>query len=115
MAFNPEVQERPNGPWTKDFRARVTRLREAEGLSLKQIGEHLGFSGPFVHGLLAGKRGHHMASKHCERVLAAVQQLEADPRREPDRPAPAPLTELGLDELVKQIHRLGFSVELKPL
>lgn len=114
MAFRPEVQARPNGPWSDEFRARASRLRETNGMSLKAFGERLGFSGPFTHGLLAGKVGHHMASKHCDKVLAAVEQMEAEAGLR-EMPSANDAAELSLDQLIKRIHALGFSVELKPL
>ncbi len=114
MAFNSEMQQRPNGPWSDDFIKRVSRIRDASGMSLKALGEKLGFSGPFTHGLLNGKEGHHMASKHCVRVLKAVQEmeLEAGFGKSADVHNSAELT---LEQLIKCIHAHGFSVELKPL
>lgn len=114
MTFNAEVQERPNGPWTEEFRERVSRVREASGMSLKVLGERFGFSGPFTHGLLAGKQGHHMASKHCGRVLNAMKEMEVEAGFRERSPTQV-TAEMTLDQLVTRIHAFGFSVELKPL
>ena len=127
MAFTPEVQTAPNGAWTPDFRKRVEKVKDQLGYSLADIGYAFGFSGSFVHGLMTGKNGYNMSSKHASRVLQALEGLEVQAgfrKAAPSAPqstiapqspsSPAPSVRPDLGELVRQIHDLGFTVELKP-
>ncbi|MFL6759645.1 hypothetical protein [Sphingomonas sp.] len=123
MAFTVEVQTGPNGPWTPEFRARVERAKDQLGYSLADVGDAFGFSGSFIHGLMNGKSGYKMASKHATRVLQALEGLEvqAGIRKAAPKAAvstPALTTSTGgrpdLAQLVRQIYELGFTVELKP-
>jgi hypothetical protein len=114
MAFRKDVQDRPNGPWSKEFRNRAVTVREKLGLSLNDFGERLDFSGSFVHGLLAGKPSHRMNSKHADRVLQVVEGLEvqAGIRSVGSATIHRSAGEVDLAALVRQINSLGFSVTL---
>jgi cyanate lyase len=116
MSFLKEVQTGPNGPWTKQFRDRVQKVKDSLGLSLQDLGDNFGFSGSFVHGLLAGKPNYHMHSKHASKVLQMLEGLEvqAGIKKLSAPPVSAPAAS-DLAALVKQINAMGFSVELKPL
>ena len=114
MSYNSEVQERPNGPWSKAFRDRVVKVKDALGYSLADLGATFDFSGSFIHGLMTGKKSYHMASKHAARVLQALEGLEVQAGI---RKVAAPTADQPVDlaELVRKIHEMGFSVELKRL
>ena len=114
MIYNAEVQERQNGPWCKEFRERVAKVKDALGYSLADLGATFDFSGSFVHGLMTGKKGYHMASKHASRVLQALEGLEVQAGfRKVAAPGAGGPPDLAA--LVGMINDMGFSVELKRL
>lgn len=113
--FDPNIQTEPNGYWTPDFRYRVTILKETAGLTYADLGRAMGFSGQFVHNLLHGKETHRMHSKHTEKILKAVEDLEIQAGlKEPNEIEPTEEDD-DLATLIRKINKLGFSVELKPL
>lgn len=112
--YNIEVQDEFNGAWSPAFRDRVQAVKDKLGLSLQDLGDNFGFSGSFIHGLLAGKATHRMKSKHADHVLQMLEGLEVQAGIR--KLSSSPTTDkMDLVALVKQIHALGFSVELKPL
>jgi hypothetical protein len=115
MAFKAEVQAGPNGPWTPEFRDRVVRVKDQLGYSLADLGGTFGFSGSFVHGLMTGKHGYNMSSKHADRVLQALEGLEVQAGFRKAAPVSNGTSgQSDLAELIRRIHDLGFTVELKP-
>lgn len=110
---NSEVQAVGNGPWTPEFRKRVAAVKDKLGLSLQDLGDAFGFSGSFVHGLLAGKPTHNMASKHADGVLRALEGFEVQAGI---RKISGVASNAGdLASALKIINDHGFSAELKPL
>ncbi|MGI8839222.1 MAG: hypothetical protein ACR2F8_00295 [Caulobacteraceae bacterium] len=74
MNFDSQVEDAYNGPWSKSFRERAANVRAKSGLTFKQIGDAMDFSGAFVSNILSGK--YNMGSQHCEKVMRGVQFLE---------------------------------------
>lgn len=79
MSYDPQHQMRLNGPLTPELRARIQAIRSKRRLSLALMGEHLGFSGPFLSSLLRDEAPGSIRSVHLPRVIQALEQLEARP------------------------------------
>lgn|GEM_PF-6065972 len=100
-------------------------MREARGMSFRELGDRFGFAGASVQALFTGKNRMH--SKHASRVRQALEALEvqlgfrqAAPLRnlvEEPAAAPSPTVTASLDlaAMIRSINAMGFSVELKPL
>jgi len=121
MEYNPKIQTSYNGTWTPEFRERVTRIREETNMSFKELGKRLDFSGSFVSQLTAGKSDINMGTRHAVRVERAVRALELEVFGDNESSAPTTaaiqgaVSRLPLEELINQLHQIGYSVQLSPL
>ncbi|MCW5673941.1 MAG: hypothetical protein KIT15_05120 [Xanthobacteraceae bacterium] len=112
MSFN-ELQEIKNGPLKAKVRERISAFRAH--YTLAEIGEALGFSGPFVSQLLRDKNPAHMDSKHCPRVVKALEKAEREnaellstSERQPKSPIPGGAK--SLDYHLAAIDALGWKI-----
>ncbi len=74
MSFDERYQIGKNGPLAKGLRDRLTRLRSL--FTLKEIGEIVGFSGPFVSQILHEQHPARVDGKHIERIVRAIEEVE---------------------------------------
>jgi len=75
MSFDDRYQDGRNGPLTQSFRNRIAQFRSI--FTLAEIGDAIGFSGPFVSQILNETRPARVDSKHIERIVRAVEEAEA--------------------------------------
>ncbi|MCG6206579.1 hypothetical protein LPW26_18175 [Rhodopseudomonas sp. HC1] len=119
MSFDERYQDGRNGPLSKSLRDRLSRFRGI--FTLAEIGEAIGFSGPFVSQILNEKRPARVDSKHIDRVVRAVEDAEAKhakklgltkPQNGADAPpvAPTPKEKNTLDYHLNAIDALGWKI-----
>jgi hypothetical protein len=115
--FDSRHQEHRDGPLTKSVRARIQKFREM-GSTLADIGQALGFSGPFVSQLLNEKRPARVRSVHLPRIMRALEEAEIEhglrPGKVDKEPDEAPENDLSLEELIRRIDAKGFQVTITP-
>lgn len=79
MDYDDRYQDGKNGPLKKDIRDRIAIFR-TRGSTLADIGEALGFSGPFVSQLLNEKRPGRVRTIHIPRIIKALEKAEREER-----------------------------------
>jgi predicted nucleotide-binding protein len=100
MDYDDRYQDGKNGPLKKEIRDRIAVFR-TRGSTLADIGEALGFSGPFVSQLLNERRPGRVRSIHVPRIIKALEVAE---REEVDKSGPKRSSE-SFGEVAKQQHR----------
>lgn len=76
--YDPRYQTTPNGPLTKELRDRLQKFRTEQGSTLKDIGDRLGFSGPFISTLLNAKSPASIRTKHLPKMVQAIEHAEIE-------------------------------------
>lgn len=76
--YDPRYQVSLNGPLTKETRDRLQRFRTEQGSTLKDIGDALGFSGPFISTLLNAKSPASIRTKHIPKMVRAIEDAEIE-------------------------------------
>ena len=116
MQFDRRYQESKDGPLTKDIRNRIEKFRE-KGYTLKDIGDRLGFSGPFISQLLNTKSPARIRSIHIPEMIQAIEHAEIENGLAESR-APAKsevaFEHTTLEELMLAIEAKGFEVTVRP-
>lgn len=115
MSFNALYQTEQNGPLTKELRDRISAFRPH--FTLKEIGDALGFSGPWVSQILNEKTPARVDSKHIPRVLKALADAEEEHASllgvkravKPDGLVPSQAKQ-GLDYHLAAIDALGWQI-----
>ena len=122
MAFhNPQLQMGENGPLKPAVRKRLDEVKNRLNLTLVQVGSRLGFSGPFVSALLKDSDPARVRTKHVDRIISVLEEMEIEAGIRPGAPAPMPRpdskakADISLNDLVHAAHKLGFEVSFKPL
>ncbi len=124
-AHNSQFQLGENGPLKPAVRQRLENVKDKLNLTLAQVGTRLDFSGPFISALLKDSNPARVRTKHVNRIMAAIHQMEvqagvssAPARSQSPQPSP-PLqpsaSSPALSDLIQAAHRLGFEVSFKPL
>lgn len=117
MDYDPRYQDGPNGPLKKEVRDRLNAFRPE--FTLAEIGEAIGFSGAFASQILSSKTPGRVRSLHVPRIIKALEKAEAERQMTPpSRPvASAPSagpTQLSLEDHIRAIDALGFTVTVTP-
>jgi hypothetical protein len=119
VAYDRKYQMGDNGPLSPTVRKRIETAKNRLNLTLNEVGGFLGFSGAFVSAILRDDDPARVRSKHVERIVRALEALEARAgiaNTAPPSGGSAGATQAAsLDDLVRLAHQLGFSVEFKPL
>lgn len=117
MQFDPRYQQSKDGPLSKELRKRLNAFREL-GFTLKDIGDRLGFSGPFISQLLNEKTPARIRSIHIPKVVQAIEHAEIENGLRNAVPkigaAKRQIDDLSLEELMNAISAKGFEVSVKP-
>jgi hypothetical protein len=119
MSFDERYQDGKNGPLNKALRDRLARFRSI--FTLAEIGEAVGFSGPFVSQILNERHPARVDSKHIERVVRAVEDAETKYAKKlgltkmPNgagipAPVPSPQEKNTLDYHLNAIDALGWKI-----
>lgn len=121
MSYDKRYQTEFNGALKPDVRRRFNKVKNELNLTLAEVGQAIAFSGAFVSTLLRDDDPAHVRTKHIERIIRGLEGLEVRAGFSTTS-ASAPATtarSLGpaasLEDLVNAAHRLGFSVEFRPL
>lgn len=117
MDYDRRYQEGKNGRLSKEVRERLNRFRTL-GYTLAEIGEAIGFSGPFVSQLLNPKAPGRIRSIHIPKIIEALDRAE---RAEEEKAVPGqniarPMgsSTMSLEDHIRAIDALGFSVTVSP-
>jgi transcriptional regulator with XRE-family HTH domain len=116
MQFDARYQVSNNGPLTKDVRDRLDKFRQI-GFTLKDIGDRLGFSGPFISQLLNSKSPGRVRTIHIPKIIQAIEHAEIENGIAPNIAAPknkTAISEMSLEALMHAIEAKGFEVTVKP-
>ncbi|MEJ0075279.1 MAG: hypothetical protein WDO17_07495 [Alphaproteobacteria bacterium] len=121
MSFDENYQDGRNGPLKKELRDRLTRFRSI--FTLAEIGDAVGFSGPFISQILNEKNPARVDSKHIERIVRAVEEAETKYAKKlgltkpasqngtpAAAPAPSPQEKNTLDYHLNAIDALGWKI-----
>ncbi|MGQ0660470.1 hypothetical protein [Sphingosinicella sp.] len=120
MNYDRQFQNEHNGPLRAEVRTRLTKIKDGRNWTLAELGEELGFSGAFVSQILNEKNPARVRSKHMGRIGDVLKRLEGTGQITATETTTASKGESSvrsesLAELVRAAHKLGFSVEFKPL
>jgi len=119
MRYDRRYQAEYNGPLTASVRKRLNTAKNKLNLTLAKVGQKMEFSGPFMSQLLRDDDPARIRTKHIERVIAALEKLEAEAGLTGNAPAgedkKTNSSGLTLEEIVHAAHKLGFEISLKPL
>jgi len=74
--FNPEVQERLNGPLTGEFRERILAVKAKHSLGYWTVAEWAGFSGSFL-GNVTRYPDNNISTEAATRLAEVIEKLEA--------------------------------------
>jgi predicted transcriptional regulator len=115
MLFDPRHQNGKDGTLTKSVRVRLQKLRE-KGFTLKDIGDQLGFSGPFISQLLNEKSPGRVRSIHVAKMIQSIERAEAvnGIANHDEESKPSAESEMSLEQLMRAIEAKGFEVTVKP-
>src|ERR1700722_16953830 len=115
MQFDSKYQESKDGPLSVAVRDRLQKFREA-GFTLKDIGDLLGFSGPFISQLLSQKSPGRVRSIHIPKIIQAIEHAEIENgiAGVPAPKKPDALVDMSLEALMRAIEAKGFEVTVKP-
>jgi hypothetical protein len=114
MDYDEKYQDGKNGPLSKPLRARLSAFRSFS--TLAEIGEAVGFSGPFISQILNEKNPARVDSKHIPRIVRAVEEGEAKYAKrlglavQNGAGTPAPEEKKTLDYHLNAIDALGWKV-----
>lgn len=112
--FNSAHQEEKDGPLTKSVRQRLNKFRQL-GYTLSDIGEALGFSGPFISQLLNEKKPARIRSVHVPELIKTLEEAEAEEGlTKKNKSKPTDASALSLEELMNAIIAKGFNVSVTP-
>jgi hypothetical protein len=116
-------QDGRDGPLNAATRARLKKFREV-GCTLKEIGEAFKMSGPFVSQMLNEKSPARVRSIHIPRIVEAIERGERDWKITPptgtpklsdaERSTQAQKASMSLEDHIRAIDALGFSVTVTP-
>jgi transcriptional regulator with XRE-family HTH domain len=112
MQYDARYQDRKDGALTKDVRERLQKIRE-KGFTLKDIGDLLGFSGPFISQLLNERSPARLRSVHIPKIIQAIERAEAEIVPSVKQPNPLAQEEMSLEQLMRAIVAKGFEVTVK--
>jgi len=126
-SHNPAYQMGANGPLSPSIRKRIETAKNRLNLTLAEVGDDLGFSGPFVSTLLRNTSPGRVRTKHIDRIVDALEKLEVkagirtvlsahNTQYTPTATEKVNSTpELSMLDLIRAAHKLGFEVSFKPL
>ena len=120
MNYDKRYQTGFNGALKPDVRKRFNKVKNELNLTLAEVGEAISFSGAFVSTLLRDDDPAHVRTKHIERIIRGLESLEVRAGFSTTSSVqPAAVRNAGalvsLEDLITAAHRLGFSVEFRPL
>jgi hypothetical protein len=121
MSYDKRYQTEFNGALKPDVRKRFNKVKNELNLTLAEVGQAIAFSGAFVSTLLRDDDPAHVRTKHIERIIRGLEGLEvrAGFSTTSSSSSATASRAIGptssLEDLVTAAHRLGFSVEFRPL
>lgn len=121
MNYDKRYQTEFNGALKADVRKRFNKVKNELNLTLAEVGEAISFSGAFVSTLLREDDPAHVRTKHLDRIIRGLESLEVRAGFSTASSSDAPHAsravgpQMSMEDLINAAHKLGFSVEFRPL
>jgi transcriptional regulator with XRE-family HTH domain len=112
MDFDPRYQERKNGYLKEEVRQRFQALRN-RGFTLKDVGDAVGLSGPFISHLLNEKSPGNIRSVKIPNLISALESAEAKSQNSARAIPASPDSTETLEHHIRSIQAMGFEVTVR--